>query len=52
MCKVHQKCLQNFILLVVYLLVPLAKKNFATKKTFASELHQSHDSHLLNADPP
>ena len=40
---------KDFILLVVYLLVPLAC-NFAKKTPFVSELRQSRDSHSLNGD--
>ena len=40
---------KDFILLVVYLLVPLAY-NFAKKTPFVSELRQLRDSHSLNGD--
>ena len=42
---------KDFILLVFYLLVPLAC-DFVKKNSFANELCQSPDSHLLNGDPP
>ena len=43
--------MKDFILLVVYLLVPLTC-NFVKKNPFATELRQSRDSQSLNGDPP
>ena len=43
---------KDFILLVVYLLVPLACNMDIKKNPFVSELCQLNDSHSLNGDLP